>query len=109
LTHYQALPEKRRAELLSGDWRAWSGQVLAELGTLHPDLPGKTSRVELMRWGHGMSIPAPGLRGSAALASLNERQGRIAFAHSDLAGYSVFEEAYTAGIAAALSVAKAAA
>ena len=109
LTHYQALPEKRRAELLSGDWRAWSGQVLAELGTLHPDLPGKASRVELMRWGHGMSIPTPGLRGSVALATLNERQGRIAFAHSDLAGYSVFEEAYTAGIAAALSVAKAAA
>ena len=112
LTHYEAIAEKRRGELLSGDWRTWSQHVITELGILHPDLPQKVARVELMRWGHGMSIPTPGLRGSAALAALNEPnglKGRIAFAHSDLAGYSVFEEAYTAGVTAAQSVAKAAA
>ena len=48
-----------------------------------------------------MSIPTPGLRGSPALAALNAQRGRVVFAHSDLAGYSVFEEAYTAGYAAA--------
>ena len=38
-----------------------------------------------------MSIPHPGLRGSPALAALRERaQGRLQFAHADLAGYSVF-------------------
>jgi hypothetical protein len=45
-----------------------------------------------------MAIPVPGLRGSAALAALHSRAwGRLHFAHSDLAGYSVFEEAYTQG------------
>ncbi|MBV8500581.1 MAG: FAD-dependent oxidoreductase [Paucibacter sp.] len=104
LTYYEALATSRRPELLGGDWRSWSLHVLAELGELHPDAPHKVSRVELMRWGHGMSIPTPGLRSSAALASLNEPQGRLMFAHSDLAGYSVFEEAYTAGINAARSI-----
>ena len=50
-----------------------------------------------------MSIPTPGLRGSAALAALNGPQGRITFAHSDLAGYSVFEEAYVRGTEASKS------
>ena len=40
----------------------------------------------------------PGLRGSAALAALSQPgAGRVGFAHADLAGYSVFEEAFTAG------------
>ena len=51
-----------------------------------------------------MSIPTPGLRGSATLATLNEARGRIVYAHADLAGYSVFEEAYTAGVLAAARV-----
>jgi hypothetical protein len=47
-----------------------------------------------------MSIPVPGLRGSAALAALRAARGGVRFAHADLAGYSVFEEAYTAGVQA---------
>jgi len=109
LTYYEAIPEVRRKDLLQGYWRHWTTHVLEELRPLHADLPGQVRRVELMRWGHGMSIPTPGLRGSDALAALNQPQGRLHFAHSDLAGYSVFEEAYTAGIAAAVSVTKAAA
>ena len=75
--------------------------VLDDLAGTHPDLPAKVERIDLCRFGHAMSIPVPGLRGSAALAALNEQRGRVVFAHSDLAGYSVFEEAYTAGVLAA--------
>src|SRR5262249_18799706 len=64
----------------------------------HPDLRAKVRRAELMRYGHAMSVPVPGLRGSAALLALGDPQpGRVHFAHSDLAGYSVFEEAFTWG------------
>ena len=70
--------------------------------TLHADLPARLQRVDLMRWGHAMCIPVPGLRGSAALGALRQTQGRLRFAHADLAGYSVFEEAYTLGVQAAL-------
>jgi len=101
LTAYFALPASQRGALLKQPWQHWARVATEELAQTHPDLPGKLERVDLCRFGHAMSIPTPGLRGSAALAALNEAQGRVAFAHADLGGYSVFEEAYTAGVEAA--------
>ncbi|WP_241516958.1 flavin monoamine oxidase family protein [Roseateles puraquae] len=101
LTAYLALPQAQRSALLRQPWQHWAGLVLDDLAGTHPDLPAKVERIDLCRFGHAMSIPVPGLRGSAALAALNEQRGRVVFAHSDLAGYSVFEEAYTAGVLAA--------
>jgi monoamine oxidase len=101
LTAYWALPTHQRSALLDEDWKARSQRVVDELATLHPDLPGKVRRVDLMRYGHAMSIPVPGLRGSAALRALREATGRVRFAHADLSGYSVFEEAMFHGTAAA--------
>ncbi|MCV2357798.1 FAD-dependent oxidoreductase [Paucibacter sp. TC2R-5] len=97
LSAYWALPQARRRELLQQDWRHWLRLVLADLGTVHPDLAANLQRADLARWGHAMSIPVPGVRSSAALSALLQPQGRLHFAHSDLAGYSVFEEAYTRG------------
>lgn len=82
-----------RARLLSEDWSAWAGLVLADLSVPHPDLPTKLRRIDLMRYGHAMSIPVPGVRGSPALKALAQTRGRVRFAHSDLSAYSVFEEA----------------
>ena len=82
-----------RAQLLNEDWRTWADRIVAGLAVLHPDLPGKLRRVDLMRYGHAMSIPAPGVRSSAALQALAAPQRRVHFAHADLSAYSVFEEA----------------
>ena len=61
-----------------------------------------------MRYGHAMAIPAPGVRGHAALRALaGPTAPRLHFAHSDLAGYSVFEEAFTFGHAAGAAAARA--
>jgi hypothetical protein len=100
LSVYWALPAAERHTLLQGDWRRWAQRVVAELTPVHPDLPQRLRRADLARHGHAMSIPVPGLRGSAALAALRAARGRVRFAHADLAGYSVFEEAYTAGVLA---------
>ena len=62
-----------------------------------PDLGRRLRRAELTRWGHAMAIPAPGAVGLPARQALRQAQGRVRFAHSDLAGYSVFEEAFTLG------------
>jgi hypothetical protein len=84
--------------LLSGGAAMWARRVVDELLPMHPDLPAKLRQVALMRYGHAMSVPVPGLRASAALAALaRPGAGRVQFAHADLAGYSVFEEAFTAG------------
>jgi predicted NAD/FAD-binding protein len=88
----------QRARLLGDDWSAWARRVLDDLAVAHPDLPAKVKRVDLMRYGHAMSIPVPGLRGSEALRALAAQRGRVRFAHADLSGYSVFEEAYTHGV-----------
>ena len=117
LTAYWALGDgdraalaRQRQALLDEPWRTWSQRVVADLARAHPDLPGKTLRVDLMRYGHAMAIPGPGLRSSAALQALSQptpgAQSRLHFAHSDLAGYSVFEEAFTLGHAAGNAVAK---
>ena len=109
LTTYWALggntPEQlqaQRARLLREPWSAWAGAVVADVARMHPDLPSKLAQVDLMRYGHAMSIPVPGLRSSAALRALAAPQRRVHFAHTDVSGYSVFEEALYQGTRAAV-------
>ncbi|HEY4957570.1 MAG TPA: hypothetical protein VII31_07120, partial [Caldimonas sp.] len=100
LTAYAALGGDSAAELianrqrlLGAGWRPWAERFIADLAIAHPDLPSKVRRVDLMRYGHAMSVPVPGVRGSAALQALAAPQRRVQFAHADLSAYSVFEEA----------------
>ena len=106
LTHYVSWgtdPSHRRA-LLADRWPDRAAQVVAALAVAHPDLPDKLRRVDLTRYGHAMSVPVPGVRSSASLQALADTRGRVHFAHSDLSGYSIFEEAYTHGVNAARRV-----
>ena len=106
LTAYHALPRSERAALLAEDPAPWAERVLAELRPAHPDIQRRVQRIALMRWGHAMAIPTPGLQRHPALQALRGHGlgpgGRLRFAHADLAGCSVFEEAFTAGSEAAL-------
>ena len=99
LSWYSAPGEHARAMLLNRGWREWMIDVVAELAAPHPDLAGKLSRIEVARYGHAMAIPAPG---TLAQVAAGLPRGRISYAHADLAGYSVFEEAFTAGHRAGL-------
>ncbi len=108
LTAYRALAISQREALLDRPWHFWARAVIDDLAATHPDLPGKVKRIDLARHGHAMSIPRPGVRGLAALAALrNGSTPRLHWAHADLAGYSVFEEAFTAGDAAGRAAARA--
>ena len=106
LSAYHALPVSDRAALLADDPAPWAERVLTELRQAHPDIDTRVQRIDLMRWGHAMAIPAPGVQRHPALQALRAHghgaSGRLRFAHADLAGCSVFEEAFTAGIEAAL-------
>lgn len=103
-TLYWALPQAERAALLTATPQAWAARLLQTLTPLHPDLPERLQQLRLTRWGHAMAIPAPGVRGQPALAALLTLRNRVRIAHADLAGYSVFEEAFMAGLAAAASL-----
>jgi monoamine oxidase len=103
LTYYRAfgIGAAGRKALYERPWTHWRDSVLSELSVPHPDLPGKVTRMEVMRYGHAMSTPVPGVRSSSALRALQVAlplpwRG-LHFAHGDLSGYSVFEEAFSQG------------
>jgi hypothetical protein len=54
--------------------------------------------------GHAMIRPTPGFLSSPARAALVASPGPVFYAHSDLSGLSLFEEAQHLGIAAAEKV-----
>ncbi|MEK7321355.1 MAG: NAD(P)-binding protein [Pseudomonadota bacterium] len=60
--------------------------------------------VEITARGHAMATPVPGFLGNAGIRALRETDGRILFAHADLSGLSVFEEAAWWGTRAALRI-----
>jgi monoamine oxidase len=101
LTWYRPLGDEAngRQLLLDQPWTVWRDAMLKELSVPHPDIAAKATRIEVTRYGHAMAIPVPGTlaawSGHAAL-----RAERLSFAHSDWAGYSIFEEAFTLGHAA---------
>ena len=97
----------QRGRLLDLPWTQWAEAVVQELAAAHPDLRAKVTQADLMRYGHAMSIPLPGVRSSAALRALAEAPTRIHFAHADLSGYSIFEEALYHGARAARAVLRA--
>ena len=58
-------------------------------------------RVDITLRGHAMAVPSPGFRSDAALRALRVAEGPVLCAHSDLSGFSVFEEASWWGYRAA--------
>lgn len=108
LTHYWALggrdaaqAQAMRKALLHDGAPAWLARVLDDLGRIHPELASRVVQADLVRHGHAMVVPQPGLRGHPALAALQRPWRRLHLAHSDLSAYSVFEEAFTHGVRAA--------
>jgi hypothetical protein len=57
-----------------------------------------------MRMGHAMIRPVPGSIFSAERLSVAKRPGRLSFAHSDLSGISIFEQAQYHGVSAAQEI-----
>ena len=124
LTYYQALGDLAdgRQQLATQPWQHWADAALAALSVPHPDLRERATRVDITRYGHAMAIPTPGAleylskiglhRATSMRKQLSKTEqtpwiptpttARLAFAHSDWSGYSVFEEAFTRGHGAGL-------
>jgi monoamine oxidase len=107
LTAYWSFPDTERQRLLQMSWQDATQLILDDLRVVHPDLSERLLQVDIVRHGHAMAIPTPGLRSSAALAAIPDSARRVGFAHADLSAYSVFEEAFTRGDAAGRRAARA--
>lgn len=97
-------PRRGRARLLEPTWDEWRTTILGDLSRAHPDLRAHVARLDVWRWGHGMIQPRPGFVFGGAKKRAAASQGRISFAHSDLSGLALFEEAFDQGIRAAEEV-----
>jgi protoporphyrinogen oxidase len=108
LTYYYPLcdadPHVARNRLLSAGREEWAEVAIADLTRAHPNLRTLTERVDIMRWGHAMIRPRPGFLWSEARRQASQPYRRIHFAHSDLSGMALFEEAFFHGIRAAEAI-----
>ena len=108
LTYYLPLtvpnPDVARTWMLERSWSDWVSLILADLVQAHPDIESLVTRVDVMLWGHGMIRPVPGFVWGEARRRAAQRHGAIHFAHSDMSGLSVFEEAQYHGVRAAEAV-----
>ncbi|HMK93282.1 MAG TPA: FAD-dependent oxidoreductase [Thermoleophilia bacterium] len=108
LTYYLPLldadPSVARRRLLALTWDEAVAQILADLQPSHPGLADLVERVDIVKWGHAMPRPRPGFLWSDELVASARALGRLHFAHTDLSGMGLFEEAQYWGIRAAEDV-----
>lgn len=97
-------PAAARAEALARDAASWKAMIAQEILHMHPDLAGAIRRIDLRLWGHAMIRPSPGFIWGDARRQALRHQPPLFYAHSDMAGISIFEEAYTYGLNAAEAV-----
>ena len=104
-TYYWPLSDRRPREarewLLAERWESLATQVLDDLSRAHPDIRDCVSRLDICRMGHAMIRPTPGFLASPARRRLRTPEARLYFAHSDVSGLSLFEEAQYRGVHAA--------
>ncbi len=103
LTYYspQTSPDARQ-KAYTNTFPDWKASVLADLRNAHPDLEKSIKEMNCWVWGHGMVKPKPNfIWGTSNSQRRDAIDNKIFFAHSDLSGISIFEEAFINGYKAA--------
>ncbi|MBA3631649.1 MAG: FAD-dependent oxidoreductase [Acidobacteria bacterium] len=98
-TYYFPMAEKGgRAKLFSLDWQELADIVLSDLSMAHKDIRALTERIDFMRWGHAMISPRRNFIWNGSREKATKPFRNIHFAHSDLSGIALFEEAFFHGL-----------
>lgn len=85
----------------------WLDIILPELEFMHPNITEQIEAIDIWVWGHGMITPSVNFIHSDTIKNAGKPfQNRVFFAHSDLSGISIFEEAFHQGIIAAKQMLK---
>ncbi len=109
ITYYYPLtdsdPKVGRRRLLDLSFEEWAEIVLSDLERAHPELRNYVERIDIARWGHAMVRSSAGRIWSGERELAATPHGRIHFAHSDLSGVALFEEAFDRGNIAAQEIA----
>lgn len=83
----------------------WHQEIISDLSIPHPDISRHIEEINVWLWGHGMIRPSVNfIWNQNRLQAQKSIDNRIFFAHSDLSGISIFEEAFYQGHRAAKEV-----
>jgi len=106
LTYYYPMcaEPNARTTLFNYDWRQLADVCLTDLARAHPDIYDLTTRLDVMRWGHAMISPQPNFIWSGVRERAERPYRNIHFAHTDLSGIALFEEAFYHGLRAAKEI-----
>lgn len=103
ITYYHSFSsadtKKNRKAVYKTDKEYWKTFVLNDLKIAHPAIEEVTEEINIHIIGHGMISPVPGfIFGNAKANAAKSIDNTVFFAHSDLSGISIFEEAFHQGI-----------
>ncbi len=103
ITWYRALQEESasRQRRLSYSREDWAREILADLSVPHPEIRELATRIDIQRHAHAMLRPLPGRLWGGARQVFEQGRAGIQFAHADVSGLSLFEEANYRGVLAA--------
>jgi protoporphyrinogen oxidase len=106
LTYYLPLsgasPKIARIDAYRRSFESWSARIMDDMRKVHPEIDQLVERIDLKVWGHGMIRPTKGfITGAERQQALQPINDQLFFAHSDLSGISIFEEAFYQGNRAA--------
>lgn len=93
-----------RKRLAGAGHAEWAATAVADLTRVHGDLPDLLDHVDVAFWGHGMIRPRVGAMFDGARQAAALPIGAIHFAHTDLSGMAMFEEALDHGVRAAREI-----
>ncbi len=110
ITYYLPLddeePAAARAKALRRSYDEWCSMIIGDLNHAHPDVEDHIRHLDIWLWGHGMIRPVPHFIWGGGRAAMQPELEKLVFAHSDLSGVALFEEAYTRGVKAGAKVAE---
>lgn len=103
ITYYHSFSsanlKKTRKEIYKKNKEYWKQFVFDDLKIAHPDIENYTEDIEVFLLGHGMISPTPDfIFGKEKQMAKQNIENKIYFAHTDLSGISIFEEAFHQGI-----------
>lgn len=79
----------------------WVSEIVADLKQAHQNIENYITNIDVKIWGHGMIKPKPNfIFNSEKENYVKSIDDKLFFAHTDLAGISIFEEAFSQGIQA---------
>jgi monoamine oxidase len=100
LTDGDVMSARRKAQETT--YEQWTEKVLTDLKRIHPNIEEAMEELNVQLWGHAMAQPLPGMiHGDVRQRLSASINNRIHFAHTDLAGVSLFEEGFYQGLNAA--------